>query len=61
MTIRNSPVLETYIANNINDVKLWLESRWKISNSNSLMDDNDNENENDWWTVKASKGNEANI
>jgi hypothetical protein len=55
MTIETSPVLETYIADNINDVKFWLESRWKISSNNSFIDNI--EYENDWWTVKASKGN----
>ena len=42
-------VLETFVAESASDVKFWVENKWLVGSSNL--------SEEDWWAVKASRGN----
>jgi hypothetical protein len=48
-TAGDVPVLDTYLASNANSVRVWAANRWMASDSNDFK--------NDWWAVKAARGN----
>jgi hypothetical protein len=45
------PVLESYVANNLMELKTWFDNRWNGLNNQGATPAMD------WWVVKASKGN----
>jgi hypothetical protein len=51
------PTLTTFVAKNGSDVISWAQQRWKISGCNTDKHGSSIEADNDWWAVKASKGN----
>ena len=55
------PVLETYVANKFSSVISWANKRWQVNASDDCTATTVFQctlpNVNDWWVIKASKGN----
>ncbi len=52
----NCPVLPTYVAHDRTDVLKWAKNRWDINVQTTVFNLSNISSE-DWWVVKASRGN----